>query len=71
MRGTSSVGIALLLWLAGAVYTIAGTYLNIEFGMSIPRYVLNGVEQSIPRSGGTLNYVCFMQNLSFHLKEIS
>jgi len=51
------VGITLLFWLAGAVYTIAGTHLNIEFGLSTPRYVFEGVEQGIPRSGGTLNYV--------------
>ena len=57
MRGTRSVGIALLFWLAGAMYTIAGTYLNIEFGLSTPRYKFEGVEQGIPRSGGTLNYV--------------
>jgi hypothetical protein len=59
MRGTRSVGITLLFWLAGAVYTIAGTHLNIEFGLSTPRYIFEDVEQGIPRSGGTLNYVGF------------
>jgi hypothetical protein len=57
MRGTRSVGITLLFWLAGAVYTIAGAHLNIEFGLSTPRHHFKGVEQGIPRSGGTLNYV--------------
>ena len=57
MRGTGSVGITLLFWLAGAVYTIAGAYLNIEFGLSTPRHIFKNVEQGIQRSGGTLNYV--------------
>jgi hypothetical protein len=60
MRGTRSVGITLLFWLAGAVYTIAGTHLNIEFGLSTPRHKFEGVEQGIPRSGGTLNYVSLL-----------
>ena len=60
MQGTRSVGITLLFWLAGAVYTIAGAHLNIEFGLSTPRYIFEGVEQGIPRSGGTLNYVGFL-----------
>jgi len=57
MLGTSSVGISLILWLAGGLYTIAGTYLYIEFGLTVPRYPFDGVEQGIPRSGGTLNYL--------------
>jgi hypothetical protein len=57
MIGTGSVGISLFLWLAGGLYTIAGTYMYIEFGLTIPRYVFNGVDQGIPRSGGTLNYL--------------
>lgn len=57
MRGTKSVGVTLLFWLAGAVFTIAGAHLVIEFGLSIPRYTLDGIEQAIPRSGGILNYV--------------
>lgn len=57
MKGTHSVGITLLFWLAGAIVTIAGTHLVIEFGLSIPRYTLDGRDQAIPRSGGILNYV--------------
>jgi hypothetical protein len=53
------VGITLLFWLAGALYTVAGAHLNIEFGLSTPRHLFKGVEQGIPRSGGTLNYVSF------------
>jgi hypothetical protein len=61
MRGTQSVGITLLFWLAGAMYTIAGTHLNIEFGLSTPRHFFRDVEQGIPRSGGTLNYVSLIK----------
>lgn len=57
MRGTQSVGVTLLFWLAGAVYTVAGAHLNIEFGLSTPRHKFQGEDQGIPRSGGTLNYV--------------
>jgi hypothetical protein len=57
MRGTRSVGITLLFWLAGALYTVAGAHLYIEFGLSTPRHFFKGVKQGIPRSGGTLNYV--------------
>jgi hypothetical protein len=57
MRGTHSVGITMLFWFAGAIFTMAGTHLVIEFGLSIPRYSLDGVDMAIPRSGGVLNYV--------------
>ncbi|KAG4424553.1 hypothetical protein IFR04_002263 [Cadophora malorum] len=60
IRGTGSVGITLLFWLAGAIYTVAGAYLNIEFGLSTPRHKFEGVEQGIPRSGGTLNYLQYV-----------
>lgn len=57
IKGTGSVGITLLFWAAGAVYTIAGVYLSVEFGLTTPRHVFEGIKQGIPRSGGTLNYV--------------
>jgi len=61
MRGTRSVGITLLFWVAGAVYTIAGAYLCVEFGLTTPRHKFQGREQGISRSGGTLNYVSNMK----------
>jgi hypothetical protein len=57
IKGTESVGISLLLWFAGAIFTLAGTHLVIEFGLSIPRYSLDGRDTAVPRSGGILNYV--------------
>jgi hypothetical protein len=58
MQGTQSIGVSLFFWLAGIIYTLAGTHVYIECGLNIPRYVFEGVEQGIPRSGGDLNYVC-------------
>jgi hypothetical protein len=63
IAGTGSVGVTLLFWFAGAVFTIAGAYMIIEFGLTIPRYFLDGREQGIPRSGGTLNYVSSVYSL--------
>lgn len=60
MLGTQSVGVTLLFWAAGAVYTIAGAHLNIEFGLSTPRHEFEGRWQGIPRSGGTLNYLQYV-----------
>lgn len=57
MQGTRSVGITLLFWLCGVIYTLAGTHLFIEYGLTTPRHKIDGVEQGVPRSGGTLNYV--------------
>lgn len=57
MRGTQSVGTSLLFWVAGAIYGITGAYLYIEFGLTIPRHEINGVDTAVPRSGGTLNYL--------------
>lgn len=60
MQGTDSTGAALLLWLAGIVYCLCGTHVYIEYGLNVPRYTLNGVEQSVPRSGGDLNYLQYV-----------
>jgi hypothetical protein len=68
IRGTGSVGITLLFWLAGALCTVAGTHLNIEFGLSTPRHIYEGVEQGISRSGGTLNYVSSWKILWFDVE---
>lgn len=51
MKGTGSVGATLLFWLAGVVYCLCGTHVYIEYGLNVPRYRVQGVEQSIPRSG--------------------
>lgn len=57
MKGTHSTGASLLFWFAGVVYALAGMHVYIEYGLNVPRIVYKGVEQSVPRSGGDLNYV--------------
>ena len=57
MIGTNSTGISLLLWLFGLFYAMAGAHVYVEYGLNVPRYIIDGVEQSVPRSGGDLNYV--------------
>lgn len=60
MRGTDSTGASLLLWFAGIVYCLSGTHVYIEYGLNVPRYTIDGVEQSVPRSGGDLNYLQYV-----------
>jgi hypothetical protein len=57
MRGTHSVGVTLLFWVAGAICAIAGTYIYVELGLNLPRHKVNGVDTGVPRSGGTVNYL--------------
>ncbi|WXC63072.1 hypothetical protein SNK03_008888 [Fusarium graminearum] len=60
MQGTRSTGATLLLWLAGVVYCLSGVHVYIEYGLNVPRYTINGIEQSVPRSGGDLNYLQYV-----------
>lgn len=45
-------------WALGAVSAIAGILVYMELGLTIPIYRIGGIEVSVPRSGGELNYVC-------------
>ncbi|KAF7561456.1 hypothetical protein G7046_g2689 [Stylonectria norvegica] len=60
MQGTHSTGASLLLWFAGIIYCLAGTHVYIEYGLNVPRYTIEGIEQSVPRSGGDLNYLQYV-----------
>jgi amino acid transporter len=60
MQGTHSTGASLLLWLAGSIYCLAGVHVYIEYGLNAPRYIFQGIEQSVPRSGGDLNYLQYV-----------
>ncbi|EFQ31979.1 high-affinity methionine permease [Colletotrichum graminicola M1.001] len=60
MEGTGSVGASLLLWFAGIIYCLCGTHVYIEYGMNVPRYIIDGVESSVPRSGGDLVYLQYV-----------
>ena len=57
LRGTDSVGISLLFWALGAIVSTSGLLVWLELGLSIPRFEVDGVEVSVPRSGGEKNYV--------------
>ncbi|GKT54393.1 high-affinity methionine permease [Colletotrichum tofieldiae] len=60
MRGTRSVGASLLIWVAGIIYCLCGTHVYIEYGLNVPRYIIDGVESSVPRSGGDLVYLQYV-----------
>ncbi|PGH13061.1 hypothetical protein AJ79_03898 [Helicocarpus griseus UAMH5409] len=60
VQGTRSIGVSLLFWFFGVIYCLAGVHLYIEYGLSIPRRLFEGVEQGIPRSGGDLNYLQYV-----------
>ncbi|KAF6822116.1 high affinity methionine permease [Colletotrichum musicola] len=60
MAGTKSVGASLLFWVAGSIYCLCGTHVYMEYGLNVPRYVIDGVEQSVPRSGGDLVYLQYV-----------
>jgi amino acid transporter len=60
MRGTNSIGASLLLWFGGTVWCVAGTHVYMEYGLNVPRYTIEGIEQSVPRSGGDLNYLQYV-----------
>lgn len=57
MAQTQSTGVSLLFWFAGVLYALAGMHIYIEYGLNVPRVFFGGREQSVPRSGGDLNYV--------------
>jgi len=57
MRGTRSTAISLLFWFLGICYGLSGAHVYTEFALNVPRYVIDGVEQSVPRSGGDMHYV--------------
>ena len=54
---THSVGVSMLWWGLGAIVGMAGIVVFMELGLTLPLYRFDGVEISVPRSGGELNYV--------------
>lgn len=57
MQATQNIGVTLLFWLLGALTALAGTVLYIEFGLTIPRHLINGKFEPVVRNGGDMNYV--------------
>lgn len=60
MKGARTPGIALAMWFCGCIYGLAGSHVFLEYGLSVPRYVIDGREQSVPRSGGELHYLQYV-----------
>ncbi|KAK3389700.1 amino acid permease-domain-containing protein [Podospora didyma] len=60
MIGTNSTGMSLIFWVFGLFYAMAGAHVYVEYGLNVPRYIIDGVEQSVPRSGGDLNYLQYI-----------
>lgn len=60
MKGARTPGIAILMWFCGCIYCLAGSHVFLEYGLNVPRYVIDGVEQSVPRSGGELHYLQYI-----------
>jgi amino acid transporter len=62
MYGTRSVGFALIFWLLGSIATLAGTFVFIEYGLTIPRWSLSSSDTKIftPRSGGEFYYLNYL-----------
>ncbi|KAH8671838.1 amino acid/polyamine transporter I [Tricladium varicosporioides] len=60
MHDTRSVGYTLIFWLLGSLATMAGTFVFIEYGLTIPRWEINGRKVFTPRSGGEFNYLNYL-----------
>ena len=57
-QNTKSLGLSVIYWMCGSIFALAGTYIYVELGLTIPRFPWkNGVEICTPRNGGELNYV--------------
>ncbi|OAR02392.1 hypothetical protein LLEC1_07098 [Akanthomyces lecanii] len=57
MNGVKTPGKAMLLWFCGCIYCLCGAHVFLEYGLNVPRYIINGIEQAVPRSGGELHYL--------------
>ncbi|SPN98972.1 related to high affinity methionine permease [Cephalotrichum gorgonifer] len=60
MKGTNSTGAGLLLWFVGIVVGLCGVHVYVEYGLNVPRYVIDGEEKQVPRSGGDLHYLHYV-----------
>ncbi|KAK0645372.1 amino acid permease-domain-containing protein [Cercophora newfieldiana] len=69
IRGTQSAGGAMLLWFAGCLYGLAGMHVYVEYGLNVPRYVIDGIEQAVPRSGGDLHYLQYVYRWWYYKKD--
>ncbi|KAL2204498.1 hypothetical protein CC79DRAFT_1276983 [Sarocladium strictum] len=68
ISGTRSAGGAILLWLLGTLCSLAGVHVYIEYGLNVPRFVIDGAEQAVPRSGGDLHYLSYVYRWPYYAK---
>jgi len=56
---TQSIGLSLILWMIGSIICLAGLFVFVELGLTIPRWPFghSGEKISALRSGDGLNYV--------------
>jgi hypothetical protein len=47
----------MLFWFFGALITVAGTLVFVEFGLAIPQILMGSASVAVPRNGGEKNYV--------------
>jgi amino acid transporter len=46
--------------MCASIIALAGTYLYVELGLTIPRFTWNGTESCTPQTGGELNYLAYI-----------
>ncbi|KAK3331585.1 high-affinity methionine permease [Cercophora scortea] len=46
-----------------------GTHVYIEYGLNVPRYVIEGLEQAVQRNGGDLHYLQFVYDWPHYKKD--
>ncbi|KAK2748441.1 hypothetical protein FQN55_004380 [Onygenales sp. PD_40] len=70
IQGTRSIGVTLIFWFFGILYSLGGVHLYIEYGLNIPRRrIFEGVKQGVPRSGGDLNYLQYVYKKPSYRKD--
>ncbi|KAK7421252.1 hypothetical protein QQZ08_010029 [Neonectria magnoliae] len=61
LKEAPSIGLGLMFWLIGSVATLCGSLVCVEYGLTIPRYSLEGGRDGcIPCNGGELNYLQYL-----------
>ncbi|PKS10922.1 hypothetical protein jhhlp_002680 [Lomentospora prolificans] len=69
VTGTNNTGASLFFWFAGILYGLSGAHVYVEYGLNVPRYVIDGIEQNVPRSGGDLNYLQYVYRKPRYRKD--
>jgi hypothetical protein len=68
-RDTQSLGLSIVFWMCASIIALAGTYLYVELGLTIPRFTWNGIESCTPQNGGELNYLAYIMEAPKHFSR--